>query len=189
MFTPVVTEFVEHRSVSFPNSSNWFDYQTGRLYKGGSVVAVQNRMTEAVPIFIRGGYGVMSQNTTNITKTSQLGNTFTLKAGMAPKSSDNKTYESRISMLSIQDFNDDGKVTTCIQEGCLYVITAALTISSTARSLELAVVYSGSQRLNEVQVLNRVELFYDGGSIVQNLDSTVTISGTGTIIIPLKQQG
>ena len=80
MFTPIVTEGTTARTAYFP--ANFYEYQKGELYEGGQSVTITNRITDPVPIFIREGYGVFIQDTTNITKSSQLSSTFEFRAGM-----------------------------------------------------------------------------------------------------------
>jgi alpha-glucosidase (family GH31 glycosyl hydrolase) len=53
MFAPIVTENVTYRSVYFPIGSNWYDYQTGRMYKSGDLVAIQNALNQTIPVFLR----------------------------------------------------------------------------------------------------------------------------------------
>jgi len=60
-----------------------------------------------------------------------------------------------------------------------------LSLSNAAKSLELEVVYTGGRGLNEAQLIRRVELYYDGGQIAQDLATPATISGPGRITIQL----
>ncbi len=83
MFAPVLTEGAQGRDVYFPRGADWFGLATGKEYKGGNLVGINNSMTDAIPIFIRSSTGIMRQDTTNVTKTSQLDNSFILTAGMA----------------------------------------------------------------------------------------------------------
>lgn len=189
MIAPVLKENATYRSVYFPNGVNWYDFYTGRFYKGGDLVAVQNNINEAVPMFLREGTGVFWQDVTNVRKTSDLGNEFILRGAFAFNSKnstdDLKHYDSVLGMLSIRDYNNESNIQACIREGCEYTVAAVLSISNSSKSLDLTIVYTGGQKLNEPQVIKRVELYYNGGKIVQPLASPVTIQNTGRVTIPL----
>lgn len=189
MLAPVVKENTTFRSVYFPAGVNWYDFGSGRLYKGGDLVAVQNQITDAVPIFLREGTGLLMQNVANVRKTSQLGNEFILRAafGFNSKNStaDLKKYDSAIGLLSIKDYNNETNIDYCLRQGCEYSFLAVLAISNSSKSLEIDVIYTGAQRLNEPQIINRVELYYDGGKITQTLTNAIVIQNPGRYVFPL----
>lgn len=111
MFAPVVTQNVTYRAVYFPAGANWFDFFTGRRYTGGDLVAVENQLTDPIPLFIREGYGVAYQRTENVTKSSQLNSDFILKAGLIYNSGGStptvKRYQAGIGLMSITDYNNE----------------------------------------------------------------------------------
>lgn len=74
MFAPVTEQGAVGRSVYFPG--NFYDFQNGNFIAGNSTKNISNLMTDPIPIFIREGHGVFVQNSTIITKTSQLDNHF-----------------------------------------------------------------------------------------------------------------
>ena len=153
MIAPVLKENATFRAVYFPTGANWYDFYTGRLYKAGDLVAVQNSITDAVPMFLREGTGIFWQDVTNVRKSSQLGNEFILRAAFGFNSrnstADVKKYDSFLGMLSIKDYNNESNIQACIREGCEYTVLAVLVISNSAKSLELDIAYTGGQRLNE----------------------------------------
>jgi hypothetical protein len=189
MLAPVLNQNATYRAVYFPAGTNWYDFYTGRLYKGGDLVAVQNQMTDPVPMFLREGTGVLWQDVTNIRKTSQLGNEFILRAAFVFNSrnstTDLKKYDSVLGLLSIKDYNNESNIQACIREGCEYTILAVLAVSKTSKNLELDIGYAGGQRLNEAQIIRRLEIYYEGGSVIQALTTPLTITGPGRVVIPL----
>lgn len=120
MLAPIVTPSVTTRSVYFP--SNFFEYHKGKFMKGSENATITNAITDPVPMFIREGYGVFTQNTSNITRSSQLLSNFEFRAGsmLVEETEDVEIYEAKGEVLSIQDYNDESKVSRCINEGCVY---------------------------------------------------------------------
>lgn len=96
---------------------------------------------------------------------------------------DIKRYDSGIGFLSIRDYNNDTNINNCVVNGCEYTIIAVMSVTSSSKSLELDVFYTGAFRFNEALNLRKVELYYEGGKISQAVD--VVIAGPGKITIPL----
>ena len=78
MVAPVVVKGAHNRSVYFPAGQYWFNYHTGREHSGESSATLSNNMTEPVLMFIREGFVLFTQNTSNVTKVSHLNNEFHL---------------------------------------------------------------------------------------------------------------
>lgn len=54
LVSPVVRPHTSEKEIYFPKTSNWFDFYTGKKYKGGTTSAV--RLKESyIPTFVRGG--------------------------------------------------------------------------------------------------------------------------------------
>lgn len=91
-------------------------------------------LTDLVPIFVREGFVMISQDATDVRNTQQLGNSFVCLAGMRydtrRSNSTTKVYEAVGTVLSIKDYNDDSLVDLCIREGCEYVITFVARVSA-----------------------------------------------------------
>ncbi len=54
LVSPITYANAERQTIYFPKSSNWFDFYSTNIYKGGSV-AVYNLEENAIPTFVRGG--------------------------------------------------------------------------------------------------------------------------------------
>ncbi len=52
-------------------------------------------------------------------------------------------------MLSIQDYNDETKLTACLSQSCKYYFNLSLTESSESVKLEIISIYTGGANLNE----------------------------------------
>ena len=74
----MVEEGKNSREVYFPQGSNWYDYHTGKFYNSGSVATIQNQPSDKVPLFLREGHIIFSQNVDDVTKSSQLNSEFIL---------------------------------------------------------------------------------------------------------------
>jgi alpha-glucosidase (family GH31 glycosyl hydrolase) len=138
MSAPIVEQGQTSRTVFFPGEG-WFDLHTGEEYKGGSLSKIEVELTDAVPLFVRKGYLVFLQDSTNVTKTDQLGSTFQLWAGCNLVSSNATTWEYRAigGLLALGDYDNSNDVDRCLAEECDYRITVTLLISKSTDSKQL----------------------------------------------------
>lgn len=134
----------------------------------------------------------MTQNTQFVRQTKELGNIFQLVAGFKfdqSRSTDQvKYYRAVGNILSIRDYNDDGLITRCISQGCLYTLNFALTITQNTRTLEIDSFYTGGVGLNQLIAIDKVTLYYDGVQITNSLMNPVEITGVNKIVIPINDQ-
>lgn len=81
----------------------------------------------------------MTQDTSLVRQTKDLGNIFQLVGGFKldqSKSTDQiKYYRSSATILSIKDFNDDLKINQCLSQGCQYNFNFILTVTQNSRTL------------------------------------------------------
>lgn len=152
MAAPILEKATTQRKVYFPET-NWVNLHTGEKYAPGTHLIEGVELTDPVPLFIREGAIIFTQNTDNVVNTKQLDNSFLLSTTMRRDSrrsnATQQVYEAVGSILSIKDFNDNSLVDSCYREGCDYVVAAIATITSSSRILELDVNYLGGFRLNE----------------------------------------
>ena len=133
-------------------------------------------MTDAVPMFIREGTGVVVQDVSKIRKTKEMNNVFTIKAALAK--SDSGTYCATVGLLSIIDFNNDTQIDQCLADGCDYNISLEVTMTKDAKSISMSVDYLGGTGLNQEQVINSLMLFHETeGTITVNLTEPIKIQG------------
>lgn len=92
-----------------------------------------------MPIFVREGFAMISQDTTNVFNTKQLNNRFTVLAGMRydtrRSNSTTKVFEAVGAVLSIKDYNDDAIIDRCEREGCEYIINMIARLTGADRTL------------------------------------------------------
>lgn len=131
------------------------------------------------------------QNTTNITKTRQLLNVFELVAGLHPDSTNTSTKVSTANgtMMSIQNYNDEPKLSTCLSQGCQYFFSISLVQTAESSRLDINCVYSGANGLNEEFVVNKVKLFLNGSVYEKTLEENVVFRGSEKKSIDLGQIG
>lgn len=111
------------------------------------------KLFDPVPLFIKEGTIVFTQDTEKVVNTQQLDNSFLLSTGLKrdPRRSNatQQVYEAAGAILAIKDYNDNTLVETCNREGCNYIVVAIATISGSSRILELDISYVGGVRLNQ----------------------------------------
>lgn len=156
LVAPIVEQGQTSRKVYLPQS-NWYDFHTGKKYTPGTHLLQNIGLTDLVPIFVREGFVMISQDTTNVVNTKQLNNRYTILSGMRydtrRSNATTKIYEAVGGALSVKDLNDEPLVDRCLKEGCEYVINLLARITNTERTLELDFGYAGGLRLNEQMVI------------------------------------
>jgi len=61
---------------------NWYYFHTGVKYGPGTHLLENVALTDKVPLFIKEGFAIIAQDTTNVVNTKQLGNTFKILSGI-----------------------------------------------------------------------------------------------------------
>ena len=77
---PIVEQNTTSRDVYFPQF-RWYDFYSGQAYQPGNQRISNVSLTDKVPLFIREGAGVLTQDTEFVRQTKELGNIFQLVAG------------------------------------------------------------------------------------------------------------
>ena len=115
--TPIVEQGKTSRPIYLPET-NWYYFHSGVRYAPGTHI-LSNELTDLVPMFIREGFVMVSQNTENVVNTKQLGNSFIISSGLRydtrRSNATTKVYESVGSVLSIKNYNDDALVDLCFR--------------------------------------------------------------------------
>lgn len=113
MSAPILDEGKTARPVYFPDNQ-WYDMHTGKVYATGTQNITGVKITDKVPLFLRSGHALFTQNTTGVHQTKDLGSNFRLVAGMKKDSSrSNDTYQQYFAfgqMISINDYNKESNV-------------------------------------------------------------------------------
>lgn len=178
------------RNIYF-SSVNWFNLYTGEEYKPGTHRLDGVKLTDKVPLFLREGTFILTQNAENVRTSQDLTNRFTLVAGFhydAQRSnSTHKYYSTAGNHISLNDYNDDHKIDLCLTQGCDYVFNMLLTETINTRSLGLNVTYAGGNGLNEEIIIDTLTLFFDGHRVTNSLESPVEIRGVTRVVIPITE--
>jgi alpha-glucosidase (family GH31 glycosyl hydrolase) len=120
------------RQVYFPKL-RWYDLYSGKVYDKGNHTLTNISLTAKVPLFLAEGKAIFLQNTANVTKTNQLTNVFELVAGLHLESNGSTTISTgNGSMISIQNYNDEPKLTSCLSQGCQYAFKLNFTQTQTS---------------------------------------------------------
>lgn len=146
-------------------------------------------LTDKLPVFLREGAAILTQDTQFVRQTKDLGNIYRLVGGMKydqSKSTDQtKYYRGVATILSIKDFNDDNLIARCVSQGCSYTLNLLLTVSQNVRTLEIDVFYTGGVGLNQLVVIDKVTLYYDNVQVTSTLSNPVQISGVSKVVVPI----
>lgn len=111
-----------------------------------------------------------------------------MKFDQSKSTDQTKYYRGVANILSIRDFNDDGLVTRCISQGCLYTLNLLLTDGQNTRTLEIDTFYTGGVGLNQLIAIDKITLYYDGTQVTNSLMNPVMITGVNKIVIPINDQ-
>lgn len=170
---PILEPNTSSRRVYLPESK-WYNFHTGQQYLPGTYTIDNVSLTDKVPLFMKEGSAILTQDTQGVRQTKQLGNIYQLVAGLKldqSKSTDtSKVYQAHASILSIKDFNDDSLVTRCISQGCTYSLNFILTVTESSRYLEIDSFYTGQIGLNQIAVIDQVTLYYDNVQVTRSIN-------------------
>ena len=123
------------------------------MFAPDSTHIIENKLTDPVPLFIREGTIVFSQNSDKVRSTKDLDSSYLLSINMhydtRRSNSTHQVYEAVGAIISIKDLSDNSLVDLCVRAGCDYVVNAVATITSLTRSLELDILYFGENHLNQ----------------------------------------
>lgn len=191
MAAPILQEKVTSRNVYF-TSANWFNLYSGQEYRQGTSRIDNVQLTDKVPLFLREGTMILTQNTENVKSTKDLGNKFTLVAGFhydAQRSnSTHKLYSANGQHISLSDYNIDTKIDQCLQQGCNYIFNLLLTQTPSTRTLAMNVTYAGGSGLMEQISINEITVLYDQGKVTNKLVNAVDIRGPIHVVIPINEE-
>ena len=191
MVTPILEAGTTQRKVYFPQTS-WINFQTGDKNSPGTSLLKDVELTDPVPIFLREGSIIFTQQTDGVVNTKQLNNIFLISTGLVHDTRrsniSHQVYESIGSILSIKDYNDNTLVEICSREGCEYIFTMVATITSTSRILQLNVAYLGGLRLNEQVLIYGINMGFGEEVIEIRFEQPLEVTGPKKFTIPIPPQ-
>ena len=188
MATPILEEGQTSRNVYFSTLS-WFNFYDGTMYKPGTARIENVQITDRIPLFIREGEMVLTQNTDRVSSSKDLDNVFHMVMGChfenTLSNATHKIYVAGGSHLSIRDYNDETKLEFCILEGCQYTFGLRLEVTQNTRTLRIDTSYAGGILLDELIVISGVSVYYDGTAVTNEFVNPVQIKGPGEIVVPI----
>lgn len=191
MVAPIVEKGATQRNVYFPEF-NWVDLQHGITYTPGTHI-IENKLTDPVPIFVREGSIVATQDTTKVRSTKDLDSGYLLSMAMhhdtRRSNSTHEVYEAVGSVLSVKDYSDATLIDLCIRNGCNYIFNAVATINSLTRSLELDILYIGNGGLNQEVQIWGINIAFGKEVVVIRPSEAIKVTGPKRVTLPIPRPG
>ena len=128
----VICEGANDVEVYFPSNSKWFDFTSGDLIiaNGNSTVtiSVPAPLNTILPVFIKAGSIVHTQNVNNVLNSADLNSEF--KLVIALQQANEGQYTAKGHMMGVTNYQDDGSIESCIGENdCLVKISAEANVN------------------------------------------------------------
>jgi len=167
MVTSVGYEALTGVGVYFPAGATWYDFFTGAVVftegNDATNITVDAPLNGTLPVFIKAGTIVHTQNVNNVLNTTQLDNVFNLVVAL------NQTSQSAHGeMLGIADYLNDNTVDECMGENdCLIILdVSSQTQSDESIIFELDVSGNTGNTLLETIYFGNVTFYGVGNSNV-----------------------
>mmetsp|Transcript_23635 Transcript_23635/g.20552 ORF Transcript_23635/g.20552 Transcript_23635/m.20552 type:complete len:357 (-) Transcript_23635:28-1098(-) len=163
---PVLFEGATSVQVYLPVDT-WFDFFTGDVMQSSSNTSPSPFSYDAplnttVPMFIRGGYIVGTQDSSNISRSDDLTGHYDLVVAL--KQSKIYVYYANGPLTGIANMEDDNVVDKCIDNKCVYSVNAAFTILSNNYQLVLVFALNNTNIANEDIYVDSITVYGDWSS-------------------------
>lgn len=132
----------------------------------------------------------MMQDALKVRSTRDLDSKFILLAAVSldPLTSNatHKNYVAQGRQLSIDDYENNTKVETCLKRTCEYVYNLWLRISPKERKLEIDITLTNSN-LSDIITITELRLYSIHETISQKLAQPIEVKGAQKVTIPLDE--
>jgi len=120
-------EKMEQMGVYFPSGERWYDIFTGKMIidkeDPSMNITIDSPLNATLPVFIRGGAIIHTQDTTGVNRTDDLSNVFNLVVALTPVSEDSSVAFGQI--MGVKNYLDDDSIDLCVGENdCMINIAA-----------------------------------------------------------------
>eukprot|EP01017_Pseudomicrothorax_dubius_P031727 TRINITY_DN4075_c0_g1_i2.p1 TRINITY_DN4075_c0_g1~~TRINITY_DN4075_c0_g1_i2.p1 ORF type:complete len:519 (-),score=130.35 TRINITY_DN4075_c0_g1_i2:161-1717(-) len=123
LISPVLYENRMTVSTYFPKGEYWYDFVSGRLMRKPRDLIrhldIRAPLGGIVPIFLRGGYIVATQDTKNVTRTHHLNNDFSLVVALRPLDQEEEEFVAKGTLAATDDYNDWKRLSKCFKANCI----------------------------------------------------------------------
>ena len=128
----VIYEGANDVEVYFPSYSKWFDFSSGELTIANdhstAIMRVPAPLNAVLPVFIKAGSIVHTQDVSNVLNSADLNNEF--KLVVALRQANESQYTAGGHMMGITNYEDDGSIDSCLGENdCLVKISAEANVN------------------------------------------------------------
>jgi alpha-glucosidase (family GH31 glycosyl hydrolase) len=137
MVAPIVNDS-EYTLAYFPQDT-WYDYYGGKLLQNSSekhkIRNIFSPFTVDIPLFLRGGIIIHTQNIEHVQTTDDLKDQFTLIIAFKEINATYSKAEGQI--MGIKNYSDERVFSKCVKQNCMIKITAEANITNTATKLKI----------------------------------------------------
>ena len=162
------------------------------MFSPNSVHVIPNKLTDQVPLFVREGAIVATQDVQKVRSTKDLDNSYLLSAAFHYDTRRSNTthqyYEAIGAVLSIKDLSDNSLVDLCVRAGCDYVINAIATITPITRSIELDINYFGENHLNQEVRIWGINMAFGMEKVEIRLADPLVVTGPRRVSYPIPKE-
>lgn len=125
MVAPALDENVTQVKVYFPLGSVYYCYYSGAQFTSGSHHLLQAPINSSAPLFIKESSIVHTNDVTNVVRSSQLNNHYTLKIAFREiEASPLTVYEAEGKLLSISNLESANVLDKCVSKNCVVSVKA-----------------------------------------------------------------
>ena len=132
MVTAAVYKGMTHVGVYFPAGLRWYDFFTGKVmidvFEDAKNVTIPIPLNATLPVFIKGGSIVHTQDVSNIRRSDDLSNIFNFVVALTPVAGDSSVAFGQ--MMGIKNYTSDDSLDKCTgTEDCLINVAVNAVLS------------------------------------------------------------
>lgn len=144
--------------VTFPKNEVFFDYFYGVSYNNVGTAWYDSPLDSAIPLFLRAGYIVATQDVSTVLRARDLTNKFNLKIGL--RRQDENLFIAEGSLITVSDYSENNIVNKCVgTHNCILNIFARAAVDN--NTLQVTVTFNGAEpnTVFETIIIESIEIY------------------------------
>ena len=146
MAAPIVDEGKKFVSVYFPGGQKWYDFATGKLIfdltnKRADSTSFNVPLNGTAPLFIRGGFIIPVQNTSNVTSTKDLKSPLNFIVALSKYSDNCDTAHGNF--LGIANYSSEASIDKCVDGKNCNMFVSISSVINTDGTVRIAFIFLG----------------------------------------------